>query len=367
MGNPNGENLGHNIRKTADNAPKTQYRGYKNYTTDPQKAKHAKLPAMKAPSYAGPVCGIILGFGVGLSTAMGLFFMMLMGAATSEGMAAVFYAGAVALGIMAVAGLALGSLGIGRFAKIKRFKKYLKAIGKKEYCNISVLAGSVGKTDRQVLKDVKYMIANRWFPQGHMDKSGTCLMLTDRMYGQYMALEEKKHKEIETTEKTPEKNPQEKEKEKGKDLKKLPEEVRKVVEKGEFYLKRIRACNDEIQGEEISAKINRIEILVDKIFDRIEQKPKNIPDIRKMMEYYLPTTVKLLETYAEFDAQPAGGENIKTAKKEIEETLDTLNVAFEKLLDSLFQDTAWDVSSDISVLNTMLAQEGLTDDGLKNN
>ena len=79
----------------------------------------------------------------------------------------------------------------------------------------------------------------------------------------------------------------------------------------------------------------------------------------------MPTTVKLLEAYAQMDVQPVGGENIQTAKREIEATLDTLNIAFEKLLDSLFQDAAWDVSSDISVLNTMLAQEGLKDDGLK--
>ena len=59
------------------------------------------------------------------------------------------------------------------------------------------------------------------------------------------------------------------------------------------------------------------------------------------------------------------GENIISSKKEIEKTLDTLNAAFEKLLDDLFQDTAWDVSSDISVLNMMLAQEGLTEDGMK--
>ena len=54
-----------------------------------------------------------------------------------------------------------------------------------------------------------------------------------------------------------------------------------------------------------------------------------------------------------------------SAKKEIEATLGTLKIAFEKLLDGLFQETAWDVSSDISVLNTMLAQEGLKEDGLK--
>ena len=81
------------------------------------------------------------------------------------------------------------------------------------------------------------------------------------------------------------------------------------------------------------------------------------------MEYYLPMTVKLLKAYEELDRQPVQGDNIMKSKGEIEDTLDTLNIAFEKLLDNLFQDTAWDVSADISVLNTMLAQEGLTDEG----
>ena len=65
------------------------------------------------------------------------------------------------------------------------------------------------------------------------------------------------------------------------------------------------------------------------------------------------------------DKQPVQGENITNGKGEIEKTLDTLNVAFEKLLDSLFEDTAWDVATDISVLHTMLAQEGLTESGMK--
>ena len=81
-----------------------------------------------------------------------------------------------------------------------------------------------------------------------------------------------------------------------------------------------------------------------------------------MMSYYLPTTVKLLDAYADMDVQPVQGENITTAKKEIEATLDTLNLAFEKLLDEIFKDMAWDVSTDISVLHTLLAQEGLTKD-----
>ena len=95
-----------------------------------------------------------------------------------------------------------------------------------------------------------------------------------------------------------------------------------------------------------------------------KEHPEVIPDLKKLMDYYLPMTVKLLTAYADMDAQPVQGGNIESAKREIEGTLDTLNRAFEKLLDELFQETALDVSSDITVLQTLLAQEGLTDDEL---
>ena len=143
----------------------------------------------------------------------------------------------------------------------------------------------------------------------------------------------------------------------------LSAEARAVIDKGQEYIKEIRRCNDEIPGEEISDKIYRMELLVKRIFEQAEAHPENISDLRKLMEYYLPMTIKLLNAYEELDRQPVQGENIETSKKEIEGTLDTLNAAFAKLLDNLFQDTAWDVSSDISVLEAMLAQEGLTKDG----
>ena len=103
---------------------------------------------------------------------------------------------------------------------------------------------------------------------------------------------------------------------------------------------------------------------MERIFDRAETHPEIIPDLKKMMDYYLPMTVKLLNAYADMDAQPVQGETIRNSKREIEQTLDTLLLAFEKLLDDLFEDTAMDISSDISVLNTLLAQEGLTEDEL---
>ena len=96
-----------------------------------------------------------------------------------------------------------------------------------------------------------------------------------------------------------------------------------------------------------------------RIFDEVKRHPEVAGALHKMMEYYLPMTEKLLDSYRELDAQPVAGDNVIKTKKEIEDAVDSLNVAFEKLLDSLFADRAWDISSDISVLNTMLAQEGL--------
>ena len=103
---------------------------------------------------------------------------------------------------------------------------------------------------------------------------------------------------------------------------------------------------------------------VRRIFDRVRVKPEVVPDLKKLMDYYLPMTVKLLNAYADMDAQPVQGETIQASKREIEATLDTLNTAFEKLFDELFQDTALDISSDITVLNAMLAREGLKEDEL---
>lgn len=88
--------------------------------------------------------------------------------------------------------------------------------------------------------------------------------------------------------------------------------------------------------------------------------PSLASDLRKFMNYYLPTTKKLLDVYCDMDKETIISANVGKTKKEIEDTIDTINQAFENLLNSFFEEKALDVSSDISVLQTMLAQEGLT-------
>lgn len=366
------ENLGEEISEIVEKAVQNQ--NFKKLNQSISNRFHQivngpeKLP-VKVPSKAGAICSMVLGYPLGIG-AFAFFagYIVALFIVGSDGMLAVICAvSALLFGGFTALGAWLAVRGTKTIARINRLKCYMEVIGKREYCNIAELSEMIGKKSAVVLKDVEFMIKKRWFLQGHLDEQKTCLMLTDRMYQQYCQLEQQKAVVREETKRKEERKAQQakvQEMEESRDG--LSLEVQKVLAQGEEYVRKIRACNDAIPGEVISAKIDRIELLVDKIFDQVEKNPKCVSDIRKLMEYYLPTTVKLLEAYAQMDAQPAGGENIQNAKVEIEATLDTLNVAFEKLLDGLFQETAWDVSSDISVLNTMLAQEGLKEDGLKN-
>ena len=264
------------------------------------------------------------------------------------------------IGIFAVAFISFAVMtyvGVDMVRTVGRFRQYVSVLREREFCDIKEIASATGRDARKVLKDVKKMITKGWFCQGHLDEKESCLMVSEHAWNQYTALmEDMKQRKAE--EQAAQKKMQE-------EYDRLSPEVQKIVQAGDEYVRKIKAANDAIPGEVISAKISRMELLVDRIFDRVEQNPDSVNDMRRMMDYYLPTTMKLLEAYEELDAQPVQGENIISSKKEIEDTIDTLNIAFEKLLDSLFQDTAWDVSSDISVLHTMLAQEGLTEDGLK--
>lgn len=264
------------------------------------------------------------------------------------------------IGIFAVAFISFAVMtyvGVDMVRTVGRFRQYVSVLRDREFCDIKEIASATGRDVRKVLKDVKKMITKGWFCQGHLDEKESCLMVSEHAWNQYTALmEDMKQRKAE--EQAAQKKMQE-------EYDRFSPEVQKIVQAGDEYVRKIKAANDAIPGEVISAKISRMELLVDRIFDRVEQNPDSVNDMRRMMDYYLPTTMKLLEAYEELDAQPVQGENIISSKKEIEDTIDTLNIAFEKLLDSLFQDTAWDVSSDISVLHTMLAQEGLTEDGLK--
>lgn len=252
------------------------------------------------------------------------------------------------------AGLGLICSGVNTLGRVSRFQMYRKTLGQKTHCAVEKLARSVGKSVKFVRRELQRMIDEGLFLEGHLDHEQTSLITSHETYRHYessrLQLEQRQREEAAEKAK--------------KAASPIDSRVREVLDKGSAFIQEIRRCNDAIPGEAVSAKIDRMEQLVRRIFQRAETNPEIVPDLKKMMDYYLPMTVKLLNAYADMDAQPVQGQTIQASKREIEDSLDTLNLAFEKLLDELFADTAMDISSDISVLNTLLAQEGLTEDGI---
>ena len=122
-------------------------------------------------------------------------------------------------------------------------------------------------------------------------------------------------------------------------------------------LRRIRRANDAIADPGLSAKIDRLETITAKIFRAVEEDPKKRDRIDTFLNYYLPTTQKLLDSYAEFEAAGVEGENLRQAKARIESTMDLIIKGFEHQLDELYKADAMDVDSDIRVMETMLERD----------
>ena len=261
--------------------------------------------------------------------------------------------------VFLIASVALGIKGSRQEGLAKRFRRYQQVIGERTFCLIEELSAAIGKKPKFVQKDLRKMIRDGFFPQGYLDKKETCLITDQQTYQQYLQTE--KAYEARTQEAQADGRKAGAQQASASAAASHGSEYQELLAEGQSYIRHIHTCNDKIEDPVISEKLDRMEMIVTRIFTEAGRNPDVADDLKKMMSYYLPTTKKLLDAYCELDEQPVPGENIETTKQEIAATLDTLNNAFAKLLDDLFEEKAWDISSDISVLNTMLAQEGLTE------
>lgn len=142
-------------------------------------------------------------------------------------------------------------------------------------------------------------------------------------------------------------------------------ELDRMVAGGRNAISEMKRLDNAIADEKISQDIRRMETVCQGIFDQVRADPAKLPQIRQFMDYYLPTTLKLLDSYARMDSAGVNGENITKTKERVESIMDTIVAAFEKQLDSLYGAEAMDISTDISVLETMLSREGLSGQQMK--
>ena len=141
--------------------------------------------------------------------------------------------------------------------------------------------------------------------------------------------------------------------------------VDSLVEKGQEMLAQIRKENDLIPDVDLSAQMDQLDDIAGRIFRTVAEQPAKAPQIRRVMDYYLPTTLKMLSGYRKMDERQVTGKNAQETRAQIREAMDTVLKAFNKQLDALYQDDLLDLSTDIDVMETMLKQDGLIDSGMQ--
>ena len=136
-------------------------------------------------------------------------------------------------------------------------------------------------------------------------------------------------------------------------------ELDAILKQGTEAVEKIQQLNDEIPDFKLSAQIKQIEVLTEKIFAYVKEHPQDVRQIRQFLNYYLPTTIKLLEQYVVLQNQGMRMGNIDEGMKKIEDMLDKIIVAFQRQLDGLFESSVVDITADIQVMEQMMASEGL--------
>ena len=239
--------------------------------------------------------------------------------------------------------------GIGKYNLAHRTTRLAALFERKRVYTFDELAAETGLLPKLIKKDLRKARAQGLLPEVRVDEGETCVMWGEEAYRQYLATQSAhQQKLLEAAERQ----------------RRLEDPVTAGIERfrseGRATIQKIRTANEAIPGEEISAKLDVLEDTTARIFIYVERYPHKLPDTRKFMSYYLPTTLKLVEKYRQFDEMDFQPENIKQAKLDIECALDTINMAFSNLLESLFEHETIDVATDIDVLKKMLEQEGLT-------
>ena len=211
---------------------------------------------------------------------------------------------------------------------------------------------------KKIMKDIHYLTKKDLIIGAQLDEGETCLLLTDESKSQYEnAMNAKRVREEEEERKRALEEAME-------NASFEQKEIYRIKKEGQDYLKQLADIKAQIKSLDVVAKISHMEVLAARIFVCASEHPESISRTDKLFKYYFPSVMKLLNVYEDMEKQPIQGENIQKSKREIEESLDTINQALEKLFDEMFQNVAMDISSDIQVLEVMLKQDGLTEDEL---
>ena len=301
-----------NIQVTSSGEKKEEKNGKKTKSGKKSKKQEIKAPGklLRVIGLCLLACGLIVGVDAIPTLLQGYTYIL-------EDL----FAGAG----MVVAGSIMWGRGQYLANMARRSQRYILAIGDAETMPLSEIAKRVNRSEKQAARELQKLIDKGYLGEG---------AYIDHERGYFL------HFGATVEEETP-----------------APPPPKEAEEGYSGILRSLRRANDRIADEELSRKIDRLEQISALIFKEVEEHPEKRDRIRTFFDYYLPTTQKLLDAYAEFEETGVEGEHLGQAKDRIEETMDAIVEGFEHQLDELYSADAMDVFSDIKVMETMLHRD----------
>ncbi|MBP5281459.1 MAG: 5-bromo-4-chloroindolyl phosphate hydrolysis family protein [Lachnospiraceae bacterium] len=295
-------------------------------TTLPPPPRAIRVRFNKVGSVSNVLNTVFGAIGIGMGVAMSIMTMILLHSGDPAGLPFTLFTAAV----LFVSGKLLGK-GASQRNLLTQAQRYIQICGPKLYANIDDIAAQTGTPAKKVRKNIKKMLRAGMFPEGHLDSQESCLMLSNEVYRQYTETAEayKMREQMEAERRERENRPKTFEEEQQEMLRQQEVELNAMMTEGMSYLQKLRELNEAIPGEEITAQLTKLDALLLQIFDRVKEHPEQMNRMSKLMEYYLPTTVKLVEAYVQFEKVEKPGQDIRDAKSEIKKTLGIINDAFE--------------------------------------
>lgn len=260
--------------------------------------------------------------------------------------------------LVTAGGLFLARTGAGVYRRAKNFEWYRAIIGEKRECPITDIARATGRKPRQVLRELQDLVRDGYFPLGFADAETGCFYADNDAYRQSNPEKAKWEDAAVRGQPAPQPQPA------AQPAASSESEPRQSGPLSDAQLRAYKRRMEQIEDPVLREKAGRLyEHAVD-IFAWVRLHPECADDVRRFCNYYLPTANKLLATYNEIAPHKNDSRVAANIESEVSRVLDTMTTAFRGLMDNLLQNTAVDVQAEVAALETVLAQEGLTQNGL---
>lgn len=280
--------------------------------------------------------------GMGLATLAALF------EAIAYFNSSAFFGSLVCL-IMTIAGLLMSRHFHNKMKLEKNFNRYRLEVADNRVVAVEDFATAVSLPPIDVVKDLQKLISDGYFPQGRIVENGQLFLLDQGAYKAYK--ENYKNTSISVKE-----NPRPIEQENKESEEDKQDDRNIAIGK---YIENLSLQIDSIKNVEFKDEVGKLLSILHAIKKAIQQDPGRIEDLNKFVDYYTPTTIKLIDRYIEFEQSPVPIDSMNKSRHDIEKSIKTVVSAYENLLNELYKEDLLELSAEMDVMNTVLTQDGL--------